>query len=221
MLSEHYPLSTESLHLPSNLHIDRRTAVMWMGRQQTWTRYSMRGDLWWWNEINNPNNNMAGDSETNTQAKSQGATLERQDTILAFGKLKLRGQTDELPQYVIYSLLNVCRAVDWYIFQRLVVCFDCYPSPCGNNWTTCQCLVNSGSSIAMEGRSAKQWSTARGCWCPRETYPGSTLVNSAKGWRVLSDKDLGRLCSMHSHLLAALLAISICYWTSRGEFDIS
>lgn len=43
---------------------------------------------------------MADDSmaKKGSMPKSQGTSLERQDTILTIGKLKLRGQTDDLPQ---------------------------------------------------------------------------------------------------------------------------
>lgn len=44
-----------------------------------------------------PNGRNLTEATTN---KSESETLERQDTIITIGKLKLRGQSDDLPQCV-------------------------------------------------------------------------------------------------------------------------
>jgi hypothetical protein len=44
------------------------------------------------------NSNTNGRAHTHSMSKSGGDTLERQETILTIGKLKLRGQDDDLPQ---------------------------------------------------------------------------------------------------------------------------
>lgn len=49
------------------------------------------------NDDNALTNIFTDDINTST---SSANTLEREDTIARFGKLKLRGKTDDLPQYV-------------------------------------------------------------------------------------------------------------------------
>lgn len=42
-----------------------------------------------------------GRALTVATTRSEGVTLERSDTVLTIGRLKLRGKTDDLPQYVV------------------------------------------------------------------------------------------------------------------------
>jgi hypothetical protein len=42
-----------------------------------------------------------GRNETMGTTKSESDTSEKQNSVLVIGKLKLRGQTDDLPQYVL------------------------------------------------------------------------------------------------------------------------
>jgi hypothetical protein len=90
-----------------------------------------------------------------------GNTLEKTDTVLTIGKLKLRGKTDDLPQYVPPPL-HICLSivVANASLKRLVVRIHSHSPPRRHHWPSRKRPFHCGSGHKMEDHSAKQWAIA-------------------------------------------------------------